>query len=616
MKQQTVETYDNQYYYNNVYGHALALLRQQQVDGSDGKIHLDIGCGYGRIAELLTADLGVTYVGADADEDGLQSLRSRGFEAHTIWLADEEPAFEALVQIVGNRRLASITMLDTLEHLPDGSAALKAINRLALQHSAIVVISVPNVAHTDIGFKLAFGRWDYTESGLLDHTHMQLFSADVLERVLRHAGLFTIASNDVLMAKSDQHFPPTHSALTAGSQLHEYLSILRQAADSHGQVNQFVRLCVPSTPIAGKSYLLLPDNVRPFLSIVVRTQGKRIHTFEEVLTALAGQTDTDFEALVIGHRLSLEPQKAVERAIEDCPEWLRAKCRLVLVDDGNRTRPLNAGFGEAKGDYIAILDDDDLPFGNWVETFRNLAEQKPGRMIRTVSVRQEVVNATVDNRLGLRAVGPPAKIYPSDFDFMAHLRVNLSPPVSVAFPRGVFHDLGIHFDESLTTTEDWDYIMRVAGTVGTVCDANITSIYRWWNLDESSRTVHSQEEWSRNHALIFRKMDDAMMLFPAGTAGRLRFLLNHYDQTKDGSGLPQPQQRDLGPLKEVVAILSSTSWRISAPLRALAQLQGKPRVDYSRIWECDTNELQRMAKALRRSSSWRITAPLRRLRGG
>jgi GT2 family glycosyltransferase len=367
----------------------------------------------------------------------------------------------------------------------------------------------------------------------------------------------------------------------------------------------------------GQSYLRPADGAPiPFLSIVVRTQGRRPHTLVEALTALAGQTDTDFEVLVVGHRLPFDAQKVVERIIDDSPEWLRLKCRLLLVDAGNRTRPLNIGFAAARGHYIAILDDDDLPFGHWVEEFRGLADQMPGRMLRAVAVRQDVSNVTIDGKLGLRAIGTLEKIYPSDFDYLAHLRVNRSPPVSVAFPRGVFQDLGVTFDESLTTTEDWDYILRVAALVGVASSRQITSIYRWWHEDESSRSVHSQAEWARNHTRILQKTDDTPIVFPAGTASRIRFLLDQYDGGADAdtSDLLAPDR--VRRLQEVVAILNSTSWRITGPLRFFSRLTGKPATDYSHIWHCDAARLQEAATALRQSKSWRITAPLRRLRGG
>ncbi len=610
MTQQADHLYDNAFYHDNVYGHALALLRRTRGDAACGRIHLDIGCGYGRIAEPLTAELGLTYVGTDGDERSVDALRTRNFEAHHLWLGEEEATFAAFERIVAGRPLASISMLDTLEHLTDGDATLRAISRLAQRHAALVVISVPNVTHADIGFRLAFGRWDYTEAGLLDHTHMRLFGPEVLDRVLRHAGLYPIESNDVLITKSDQHFPADHPALARGTLLHSMLMGLRTQAGGAATVNQFLRLCAPGRPVQDDAFLRPGGDAaaRPLLSVVMRTQGKRLHTLVEALTALAGQTDTDFEVLVVGHRLSLDHQKAVERAIEDSPGWLRNKCRLIRVDDGNRTRPLNEGFAAADGRYIAILDDDDMPFGHWVETFRTLDQKYPGRLLRAATVRQDVVNITIGGLLGLRATGPLQRVYAQSFDLLRHLHENQTPPVSLAFPRGAFHDLGIRFDERLTTTEDWDYLLRVAAVVGVASTPEITSIYRWWPTNESSRTVHSQEEWERNHNAILAKLDAMPLLCPPGTARRVCMLLDEAEARSD----PAPER--LARLREVQEIFNSTSWRITAPVRLLGRILGKPAANPDVIWHIDSTQLVDLAAALRRSTSWRITAPIRRLR--
>lgn len=513
--------YDFGFYVGSVYDHALNLLAAHGTDQSPQGLHLDIGCGFGRMAEPLTQRLGRAYIGLDGAGAGLASLRERGFEAHNLILEDEERTFARLNAVVGERRVASITFLDVIEHLVDGPATLRAIARLAAEHGALVVVSTPNVAHADIGFKLAFGRWDYTDHGLLDRTHVHLYDERLFTASLKQAGLIPIAALDVVRVVSDQAFPADHPALATGTLLNERLSELRQSADPWAATFEFVRICVPGPRLNAITYVVEREPARPFLSVVIRTQGKRLHTLSETLLCLTGQTDDDFEVILLGHRVQLELRRKVERAIEDMPEWMRQRSRLIWVETGNRTEPLNVGFEQARGRYIAILDDDDIPMAHWVEEFRKLAELAPGRILRSAVVRQDVDNVEIEGSPGLRAEGPLEQTYPSEFDLLRHLYENHSPPVGLAFPRGAFHDLGIRFDDALTTVEDWDYLMRVAAVTGVVSNPEITSVYRWWPRAASSRTLHSQEEWLHNRRRVLKKLDDSIFLLPKGMASTL-----------------------------------------------------------------------------------------------
>jgi glycosyltransferase involved in cell wall biosynthesis/SAM-dependent methyltransferase len=521
--------YDNEYYEDNVYGHALALLKQNRVQPKPGQIHLDLGCGFGRIAEPLVSSLELQYVGVDQDRDGLASLSQRGFEVHELNFREEESTLEALRSIIGHRTLASLTMLDTLEHLPSGGQVLRVLRRLAAEHQALVVISVPNVAHRDVGLKLVTGSWEYTEAGLLDHTHVRFFTSKVLESDLRAAGLHPVGRNDVLHANSDQHFPEDHPVLAENTLLSATLRKIQERAHSEASVVQFVCICAPGPCVAVESFIRQREPARPFLSIVTRTQGRRLHTLREVFVSLAGQTCVDFEVIVVGHRLDLPSLKAVERLIDDNPEWLRNKIRLVRVEDGNRTRPLNVGFEAADGHYMSVLDDDDLPLAHWVETFKKLSKGNHGKLLRVVAVKQDVANVSVLGQQAARATTSPQKIYASTFDLIENLRTNSTPPVGIAFPRGTFHILKMRFDESLTTTEDWDYILRVASLVGVACSPEITCIYRWWESEESSRTEHCTAEWQKNHRRIYDKLDGEIILLPPGSTMRLRNLLDERD---------------------------------------------------------------------------------------
>lgn len=604
------ELYDNAVQPDNVYGHCLALLdryRSAAPLGAQG-IHLELGCGFGRMAEVLRDVPGLTYVGVDGSDRGPSSLRGRGFEAHQLLFTSYDETLARLQEIVAGRPILSLSMLDTLEHLDNGDEVLRVIRNLIGQHQAPAVISVPNFAHRDVGFKLAFGSWDYTREGILDHTHLRVFNKATLKRTLNAVGLQIVDTKHVHQAKSDQHFPATHPALAQGSLISQFLNDLRDTADDTATVNQFVSLVLAGPQMRTAHYLSDAERApkRPFMSVVMRTQGKRPHMMIEALTALAAQRDRDFELLVIGHKLARDQQLVVERQLEDSPKWMRDQTRLIRVDEGNRTRPLNVGFEQAKGEYIVILDDDDVPMAHWISTFRKLAEEKPGRVLRTIAARQDVDVVEVQGQSAVRALGG-LNPYPAAFDLLQHMITNESPPVVLAFPHGAFHDLNLRFDETLTTTEDWDFLMRCVLVVGVHWAPEITAIYHWWKESvESSRTVHDQAEWDQNYHAIHRKMDAMQILLEPGMAKHLRYLKSRHDM---GDVIKETGRTEL--LQAVVEILTSRSWRWSWVNRLPKYFKGKWDPDLTECMAMSDAELVNLLVLLRKSSSWRRTAIFR-----
>jgi hypothetical protein len=511
--------YNHAYLEISVYGHVMSLLRQYA--GKQG-VHVDIGCGYGAIAERVRDDLGLTYLGFDASDDGMAALRQRGFATYVIDLHSVETAEKTIREAIDNRLVASLSMIDTLEHIVNPLEILAMLRRLSGEQYAPLVVSAPHVAHKDIAIKALLGRWDWTDAGLLDHTHVGFYTEPHLTRVAAQGGWRQVAAKDWLLERSDQNFPPDLTALQVDAPLGAFLHGLAGMANPNCLVNQFVRAYVPdpNTPVESLASRDLAPG--PFLTVVIRTQGKRIFQLREALLSLGGQSVDDFNIVVVLHRCIDADGAAVRDLIGSFPESLSGKAQIIECLAPGRAAPLNAALEHLAGRYVAFLDDDDFVFGHWVETFQKVATDHPGQIVRAACVRQET-SWRPGSALGAHP-SPTSWFetpYPDRYDFVQHLYENHSPFMSLAYPVSAFRDLQLRFDESLNTAEDWDLTCRAAQLCGVASTPNVTSVYRWWRNVETSLTAHDQEEWSANRIKIVGKLNCSPMLMPAGAAASI-----------------------------------------------------------------------------------------------
>ncbi len=512
--------YQHAYQDESVYGRVCGLVREY---GPKSGVHLDIGCGHGPIAEVIH-EMGLDYIGLDLEESSLAVLSSRGFEVRQVDLLDADLAIKGIVGMLAGRPVSSISMIDCLEHITNGPEVLEKLWELAKEHNSLLVVAVPNVAHRDLAYKLLVGRWDYTSEGLLDCTHVIHHTPQLLDAITRRSGWAEVGRADWSLEISDQCFPIGLPVLMENTPVGAYLRDLRNQAGGYSTVNELVRAYLPrgsqvDVPVLQRNRYERGTSSQPFLSIVTRTQGKRLANLRDVLLCLAAQTCQDFELLLIAHKTDFDTTESIQRVVDDTPETLRSKAKVYRCDHGTRTTPLNFGFERATGKYLAILDDDELVFAHWVATFRDLSERGLGKVLRTVAAEQDIVSTgrREDGALGFMPVSAIRATFPPRHDFFAHLRQNYSPPLCLAFPRLAFSELGIRFDESLNTAEDWDFEMRTAFVCGVESSPEITGIYRKWQSGESSFDVHSQEQWTRDYQRILSRLDEAHRIFPPGT---------------------------------------------------------------------------------------------------
>lgn len=521
------DIYDNAFSPTNVYGRTIPLLRDYARRG-EGLVHLDIGCGFGAIAPHVR-ELGLTYVGVDLDPDAVAAVQHLGYESHVLELADEAVTFDRLAAVLAGRSLASVTILDTLEHVPSPLDVMRAIRRLIGTDQVPMILSVPNVTHLENVAKMVTGRFEYTVDGLLDRTHIINFSDETLARMTRQAGLLEIARNDTKARFPDRDLQLDPDALGHDSSWFRLVGQLREMVRDDALSYQFVRAYLPG-PARDENWFVDPSarGKRPFLSIIMRTTGRETYGLKDVLNCLSGQSDPDFEVLLVGHKLDVPRQIAVEKVLEALPPYMSEKVKFLRVEDGNRTRPLNFGYARASGHYIVTLDDDDLVFGHYVETFRSIATRTPGRLLRVRCASQAARKSQVEGGIDAAiSTGPIVPQYPAFFNFVDHLHDNFTPCMAVAYPREAFHTFGLRFDETLATAEDYDFMMRAYFIFGIGGSDQITCVYRRWQGRVNSAVEHTPEEWQSNHARIKAKHDAMSVLLPTGALAEIRARTGH-----------------------------------------------------------------------------------------
>jgi 2-polyprenyl-3-methyl-5-hydroxy-6-metoxy-1,4-benzoquinol methylase len=570
--------YEHRYEPISVYGHAVSLLREVVTRGG---VHLDLGCGYGAIAEPLRDELGLTYIGFDMAEDGLQSLRERGFEAYLIDLYKLDKAEVIIRKAVVDRPIFSITLLDTLEHLTNSEKLLRFLRRLAEPINAPLVLSVPNVAHKDVALKLLTGRWDVTEAELLDHTHVTLYTDFRLSRLAKTVGWREAGKRDWLLYRSDQNFPSSSAVLNDRLPIGQFLWDLARQTNPYATVSQFVRLYRVDQPqpqplfadraepeILGRCRQVA-SKTPPFLSVITRTRGMRSHTLRETLMSLAGQTCQDFEVFVVVHSTDAAVVKAVGALVAEFPLSLRTRIEVIACNRPGRSAPLNDAIGHARGAYVAILDDDDRVFAHWVETFQTIASGSPGALIRTRCAKQDFeVTAAEDTRTYARAVSWFSLPWPDTYDPVAHLLGNHTPNMSLAFPVSVFRNDRLCFDETLETNEDWDLATRAAMLRGVASTPEITAIYRWWTNGESTQLLVSREQWENNYLRVRAELDARAILLPPGSVSRLSRIQELERE------VVHRNNRILELEEQFRQVIGSVSWRATAPMRAVLKRVG------------------------------------------
>ena len=144
----------------------------------DNSTVLDVGCSYGYLGEWLAKNKNCQIYGIDIDEEALNYVKDRGYYKDVFHLDLDYPQntkgeFERFGQL--KEIFDFVICADVLEHLKDPTNTLGFISS-KLKFGGQVMVSIPNIAHMDIILNLLEGRFNYSEFGILDNTHLRFFT--------------------------------------------------------------------------------------------------------------------------------------------------------------------------------------------------------------------------------------------------------------------------------------------------------------------------------------------------------------------------------------------------------------------------------------------------------
>lgn len=197
-----------------------------------GRRVLELGCGPGTMTRYLRERL---------------DCRVSAVEFAPELAALAEPYCERLLQAdldsldfaaAFDHRFDVVIAADVLEHLRDPWRCLRAVRPL-LESAGMLIVSVPNVAHSAVIAQLLGGRFTYQNSGLLDRTHLRFFTRQDLDDMLLGCGFLPIEWQRSLTAPAQTEFATAWHRVAPALR-----AALGEAGD--GETYQFIVKASPS----------------------------------------------------------------------------------------------------------------------------------------------------------------------------------------------------------------------------------------------------------------------------------------------------------------------------------------------------------------------------------
>lgn len=147
---------------------------------------LDIGCSSGNLGQALKKNKNVQVIGIDIDQNDVNLAKNNLDDAFLLNVEDDDLNHLGQFDIV--------IMADVIEHLLNPVNALQKVKKI-LKKDGQLIFSIPNMANVTTRLQLLKGRFEYTDTGILDRTHLHFYDKKEIDRIFALAG-FQIKTTD------------------------------------------------------------------------------------------------------------------------------------------------------------------------------------------------------------------------------------------------------------------------------------------------------------------------------------------------------------------------------------------------------------------------------------
>lgn len=151
---------------------------------------LEIGASNGRLTKHLKEELNCSI---DIIEINAEAGAIAEKFARKAYLGLEEGNIESpeCIQSLGEETYDYIVLLDVLEHLLKPEIVLQKL-KSHLNNDGSILISIPNIAHNSIIINLMKNKFEYTELGILDNTHLHFYTNSSFEELVENLGFYIV----------------------------------------------------------------------------------------------------------------------------------------------------------------------------------------------------------------------------------------------------------------------------------------------------------------------------------------------------------------------------------------------------------------------------------------